>query len=78
MGKGTTFRIYLSRYEEVQEEIEENPLLEDAWRGSQTILLVEDEEMVRNFARQVLADSGYAVLDAEDGEKRRAFAIIVF
>ena len=37
--------------------------------GTETIVLVEDEDMVRNFARQVLIESGYTVLDAGYGEK---------
>jgi len=40
-----------------------------AVRGSETILLVEDEEVVRKLAREVLESRGYKVLDARGGEE---------
>jgi DNA-binding NtrC family response regulator len=38
-------------------------------RGSETILLVEDEDIVRGLARQILEQAGYNVLDARGGEE---------
>jgi CheY-like chemotaxis protein len=37
--------------------------------GTETILLVEDEEMVRELVSEVLSQSGYTVIEAEDGEE---------
>ena len=66
-GRGTTFSIYLPRVEE--DEPEASPELEprDA-SGEETILLVEDEPMVRELSRRALQGRGYTVLTAEDGE----------
>src|SRR5207245_2033679 len=41
-------------------------LMRTAVRGTETILLVEDDEMVRNLVRETLAREGYKVLDASD------------
>ena len=69
VGKGTTFNIYLPRIEKEIEPEDEDQVLDESLKGSETILLVEDEDMVRNLARQVLVESGYTVLDAGYGEK---------
>jgi CheY-like chemotaxis protein len=64
-GRGSTFRIYLPTVEsEVQErggEVLEWPT------GTETILLVDDEEAVRALGQSVLERCGYTVLTAEDG-----------
>ncbi|MFM7149874.1 MAG: response regulator, partial [Gemmataceae bacterium] len=41
--------------------------MEEAPRGSETILLVEDDEIVRRFTRDALTSSGYTVLEASNG-----------
>ena len=73
LGKGTTFRIYLPRYVESREELEaaapetqEDDKKQDL-TGSGTVLLVEDEEAVRNFAVRALSSRGYDVLEAGSG-----------
>jgi two-component system cell cycle sensor histidine kinase/response regulator CckA len=73
-GEGTTFTVYLPRQESataakgrVSQEVE-------AIGGSETVLLVEDEEQVRELARRVLERAGYAVLTAEDAESAVAIA----
>ncbi|HEU5042056.1 MAG TPA: ATP-binding protein [Gemmatimonadales bacterium] len=73
-GEGTTFTVYLPRQESaagargrVSQEVE-------ATGGSETVLLVEDEEQVRDLARRVLERAGYAVLAAEDAEAAVAIA----
>jgi PAS domain S-box-containing protein len=67
-GVGTTFKIYLPR---VNEEIEARTHFSDeiirAARGTETILLVEDEESLRRLTRTSLELGGYKVLEAEDG-----------
>jgi PAS domain S-box-containing protein len=66
-GRGTTFKIYLPITE--QTETTASPVQAAARpRGSETILLVEDEPQVRSIARGILTRAGYTVLDAENGE----------
>jgi len=68
-GRGTTFKIYLPRIEEEVdgERFDRRPGSADLPRGSEVVLLVEDEKGVRELARQYLEMSGYTVLEAEDG-----------
>jgi two-component system cell cycle sensor histidine kinase/response regulator CckA len=67
-GKGATFKIYLPRVDEPLEERKEKVLGDELLRGSETILLVEDEENVRKLALRVLERQGYKVLSARDGD----------
>lgn len=66
-GQGTTFKIYLPLVEEEATSLPRRD--EDGYmpRGNETILLVEDEPMVRTFTSRVLRDQGYRVLEAENG-----------
>ncbi len=64
-GLGTTFKIYLPRVEEAAETLPGTPLPAPALRGSETILLVEDDRQVRDLAAAVLSSSGYTVLAAD-------------
>ncbi|HXN97886.1 MAG TPA: PAS domain S-box protein [Candidatus Acidoferrales bacterium] len=68
-GRGTSFKIYLPRIED-EEGDRGRDRRSDAGaveRGSETILLVEDEKGVRELAREYLEMSGYTVIEAEDG-----------
>jgi GAF domain-containing protein len=65
-GKGTTFKIYLPRTAEAAEEIGRGADAAPAL-GSETILLVEDEEGVRELVRDLLRERGYTVLEAGHG-----------
>jgi len=67
-GRGTTFRIYLPRIEEAAEAVEPGKAREQLPRGSETILLVEDEAGVRTLAKTILQTHGYTVLDAAQGK----------
>jgi two-component system, cell cycle sensor histidine kinase and response regulator CckA len=67
VGRGTTFKVYLPRVDEGAQEYKRSTEAEEAIRGVETILLAEDEEMVRKLARQVLEMYGYQVLDAANG-----------
>jgi PAS domain S-box-containing protein len=67
-GAGTTFWVYLPRVEDTVGELSPaKPQPTDAG-GCETILLVEDEESVRELVRLTLASRGYKVLEAENGE----------
>jgi CheY-like chemotaxis protein len=68
-GRGTTFRIGLPATSGPAAEVvvpDERPAR--MLRGSETILLVEDNESVRGFAVEALGRAGYQVLEAENGE----------
>jgi len=62
-GAGTTFRIYLPRTDAAVEPAGRTEAAE-AGRGTETVLLVEDESEVRVLAREVLERAGYTVLEA--------------
>jgi len=63
-GRGTTFKVYLPRVEDAAESVQ---VIKPApGRGTESILLVEDDEGVRALAREVLEDYGYTVFEARD------------
>jgi len=66
-GQGTTFKIYLPSVFEKIEEKENNIRIPVSYEGTETILLVEDEDAVRDLAHKVLQENGYQVLDAKNG-----------
>jgi PAS domain S-box-containing protein len=76
LDKGSSFRMYLPRVEGRPDPIEQlaPPLPLDAAAAQGSILLVEDEEMVRRLARRVLEGTGYAVLEAATGDEAIAIA----
>jgi CheY-like chemotaxis protein len=63
-GEGTTFKVYLPRVAEVGEAVAA-PAGRPG-RGTETILLVEDEEAVRRVAREILSAYGYTVFEAAE------------
>jgi PAS domain S-box-containing protein len=67
-GAGTTFYIYLPRVEDSPEEMTPAKSQENEKGGCETVLLVEDEESVRELVRETLITRGYKVLEAENGE----------
>jgi PAS domain S-box-containing protein len=67
-GKGTSFHIYLPRLAGAPEAPPPAAAPEGPRRGTETILLVEDSEVVRRLAREILARNGYRVLEAVHGE----------
>ncbi|MBZ5550194.1 MAG: PAS domain S-box protein [Acidobacteriia bacterium] len=68
LGSGTTFYIYLPSVEDSAEGAPPAKSQENEKGGCETILLVEDEESVRELVRETLALRGYKVLEAENGE----------
>src|SRR5437588_685623 len=69
VGHGTTFKLYLPRVEELAERAAAPaPVRTRPARGTETVLVVEDEAPVRNVARQVLERHGYSVLEAPSAE----------
>ena len=65
---GTTFKIYLPEHD-APETTETAAAPIGSWGGSETVLLVEDEDAVRGLARQILEQEGYSVLEASRGEE---------
>jgi CheY-like chemotaxis protein len=64
-GKGTTFKIYLPRVDQ-EVDIPRPPTAPATLRGTETILLVEDEEQVRVIALNILRRQGYQVISAQN------------
>ena len=74
VGRGTTFQIYLPRTEAAAEQ-HAISVPDTASGGSETILLVEDEESVRQLVRDTLVSKGYQVIEGENGESGIAAAV---
>jgi len=68
-GQGTTFKIYLPRVQGEEASLKKEPVPKELLQGSETVLMVEDDEAVRNFSKKVLKRSGYNILEAQDGEE---------
>jgi PAS domain S-box-containing protein len=69
VGRSTTFKVYLPRTDETVPSSRSSQDFVMLPRGTETILLVEDQDAVRVFARQVLQAGGYTVLEARGGEE---------
>ncbi len=67
--KGTVFKVYLPRVAEVAEEYKRRIEPERAAHGTETILLVEDDETLRELTHEVLDGYGYHVLDAANSDE---------
>jgi two-component system cell cycle sensor histidine kinase/response regulator CckA len=69
LGQGTTFKVYLPLVEEEPKQAAPTASAALMKGGSETVLLVEDEDMVRKLASELLAEGGYTVLEANGGEE---------
>ncbi|HLP40227.1 MAG TPA: response regulator [Fibrobacteria bacterium] len=70
LGIGTTFHLYLPIEKSAPDHVEpESPVPESASRGTETVLLIEDEVSIIDMVRTVLSSKGYVVLHARDGEE---------
>jgi PAS domain S-box-containing protein len=67
VGRGSTFEVYFPRVGEGAREYRRGTEPEGELRGTETVLLAEDEEMVRRLTREVLEIYGYRVLVAAGG-----------
>jgi CheY-like chemotaxis protein len=65
--KGTVFKIYLPLIKSIAEE-QRPEKLPTVKRGTETVLVAEDDTQVRELTKEILKDFGYTVLDAVDGE----------
>ena len=68
-GHGTTFKIYLPQVDEPLEELKEKMKRKELPCGSETILVVEDDEDVRKLTVRILKGGGYRVLKASGGNE---------
>ena len=66
-GQGTTFKIYLPRVEAGIREAEAERASPSASKGEETVLVVEDEGMLRELSCEFLQSGGYTVLEAGNG-----------
>ncbi|MBW2738864.1 MAG: response regulator [Deltaproteobacteria bacterium] len=66
-GKGTTFKIYLPKVKNAKPEEKKQTPVDDPG-GSETVLIVEDDDNLRKLAQKALLQHGYKLLVAEDGE----------
>ncbi len=67
-GRGTAFRIYLPAFRGAGAPTRTGPAAEFAIGAGETILVVDDEEMIRDLAKEVLEKFGYQVVTVKDGE----------
>lgn len=73
-GKGTTFKVYLPRVAEQMETKPEPVEIRAGGKGSETILLVEDEEAVRELASRILSAKGYSVVAAKSTKEAEQYS----
>ena len=71
LGKGTCFKIYLPRVDQPVEKMGSTKTYAEAPRGTGTILLTEDEQDVREVAREFLESGGYTVIEARNGAEAK-------
>ncbi|MGH2670490.1 MAG: ATP-binding protein, partial [bacterium] len=74
LDHGATFKVYLPRVDAPAEEISRAAAPSGSPVGTETVLLAEDDELLRPLARELLAKLGYRVLEAPDGAAALAIA----
>jgi two-component system, cell cycle sensor histidine kinase and response regulator CckA len=74
LGRGTTFKIYVPRVDQPVDRVSLTPSASEVPRGTETILLTEDEQDVREVAREFLESGGYTVIEARDGAEALGLA----
>jgi two-component system, cell cycle sensor histidine kinase and response regulator CckA len=68
VGRGSSFKVYLPRVDEAPETLQVAAVPSGEQKGSETILLVEDQSQVRELARMTLSQKGYTVLATSSPE----------
>lgn len=66
-GHGSSFKVYLPRVEDSIGTVEEEDAAPETLSGSETILVAEDDKVIRTLTRSILEEKGYTVLEAGDG-----------
>ncbi len=74
-GRGSTFKVYLPRVDAPAEVALPAEAAPAELRGSETVLVVEDEAGLREIARRVLTEAGYRVLEGTNGREALVLAI---
>jgi PAS domain S-box-containing protein len=74
-GQGTTFKVYLPQVNHVFDIRKTEALSTAVVGGTETVLLAEDEELVRKFVRSILESNGYTVLEAHHGSEALRLAL---
>jgi len=69
VGIGTSFKVYLPKVDATTAVVLADKVAPVLSLGTETVLLVEDEQMVRHMARHILEASGYTVLEAASGRE---------
>lgn len=69
VGKGTSFKIYFPRADQPEDKPNVPLAFAESPRGTETILLAEDEQDVREVAREFLESGGYTVIEAVNGSE---------
>ncbi|MGA7753914.1 MAG: ATP-binding protein [Candidatus Sulfotelmatobacter sp.] len=69
LGRGTTFKLYFPEHEQASQPAADLTPLLDIVIGAETVLVVEDDEALRNLITALLGSSGYKVLAAANGEE---------
>src|SRR5271170_6237215 len=69
LGEGTTFKVYLPRVEAKDEVVAKTDAPKTTIKGSETVLFVEDEPMLRELGISYLEELGYSVLSAANGRQ---------
>ena len=69
LGQGTSFKIYIPRVDQAEEHSRTTPPTAEVPTGTETVLLTEDEQDVREIARDFLESGGYKVVEAKDASE---------